>query len=167
VKLVRLDAIGFRKTEPSEKIFLNFDGLCEPKNPGGVATYGVVVREGNKIIFEEHGLARAKPWSEEASNNVAEYSALLRGLEWLLQSGLVSRAIVVRGDSRIVINQLNGTFKIKAPRLLELYHDAKALLSNFRDLKVEWVDRSENSEADLQSRIAYRNFRREHPARPA
>ncbi len=114
------------------------------------------------MIFEEGGLARAKPWSSEASNNVAEYSAILRGLEWLLDNGHSNSKIIVRGDSRIVINQLNGTFKIKAPRLLELYHDAKATLSKFQNLKIEWVERSRNSEADLLSRIAYKKYMREH-----
>jgi ribonuclease HI len=152
------------KSPDQKTVYLYFDGLCEPKNPGGVATYGVAVWKGSEMIFEESGLARAKPWSNDASNNVAEYSAILRGLEWLLDHGYSNSKVVVRGDSRIVINQLNGTFKIKAPRLLELYHDAKALLTKFQNLKIEWVDRSRNSEADLLSRIAYKKYRREHQA---
>lgn len=150
------------RSNESETIFLNFDGLCEPKNPGGIATYGVAVWRGSELIFEESGLARAEPWSEDASNNVAEYSGLIRGLEWLIQNGFAKSKIVVRGDSKIVVNQLNGTFKIKAPRLVELYHDAKGFLSKFQNLKIEWVDRSRNKEADLLSRIAYRKYLREH-----
>src|SRR5579862_232807 len=148
--------------EEKEKIFLYFDGLCEPKNPGGIATYGVSVWKDSELIFEEGGLARAKPWTLEASNNVAEYSAIIRGLEWLLANGYEKANVIARGDSRIVVNQLNGAFKIKAPRLLELYHDAKKLLNRFRNLKIEWVARSRNSEADLLSRIAYRKYRRGH-----
>jgi ribonuclease HI len=137
--------------------------LCEPRNPGGIATYGLTVWKGSRLIFEDSGLAMAEPWSMEASNNVAEYSALIRGLEWLIENGYADSNVVVRGDSRIVVNQLNGTFKIKAPRLLKLFHDAKILLSKFRNLRIEWVDRSKNADADLLSRIAYRKYKREYP----
>jgi len=109
-------------------------------------------------VFQDAGLAYAKPWSNEASNNVAEYSALIRGLEWLKRSNLQSEQIIVRGDSRLIINQLNKVFKVKAKRILELYLRATELLSEFKDLKLEWVDRSQNKEADLLSRIAYRSY---------
>jgi ribonuclease HI len=138
--------------------FVYFDGLCEPKNPGGVATFGVVVKRGGKTIFQDAGLAFAKPWSSEASNNVAEYSAVIKGLEWLRENKMQSNCIVLVGDSRLVISQLQGKFKVKAIRLVELYHKAKDLMSKFEDLHLKWVDRSENSEADLLSRIAYSRY---------
>ncbi len=147
----------------SENAFVvNFDGLCEPRNPGGVATYGVIVRQNGRKVFEDNGLADARPWTDDASNNVAEYSALIRGLEWLKKSGHLDSPVVIRGDSRLVVNQLNGLFKIKAPRLVERYRKAKELMSEFRDAKIEWVDRSFNEEADLLSRIAYSNYRKTH-----
>ncbi|MGI0080463.1 MAG: ribonuclease HI [Nitrososphaerales archaeon] len=148
---------------PKSEFVLNFDGLCEPKNPGGIATYGVVIRQDGKKVFEEHGLADAEPWSNDASNNVAEYSGLIRGLVWLKSMGHLDSRIVIRGDSRLVINQLNGAFKIKAPRLVELYRRAKELASEFKKIKIEWVDRSLNKEADLLSRIAYARYTRNHP----
>jgi ribonuclease HI len=157
-----LATASFEKND--DVIFLNFDGLCEPRNPRGIATYGVAVKKGQKIIFEESGLARAIPWSDDASNNVAEYSALIRGLEWLIDNGYADREIIVRGDSRIVINQVNGSYKVKAHRLAELYHHAKWLMGHFSRLRIEWIDRSKNSEADLLSRIAYHRFKRLYPA---
>lgn len=147
-----------------DELVVNFDGLCEPKNPGGIATYGVVIRQHGKKVFEDQGLADSEPWSEEASNNVAEYSGLIRGLEWLKGNGHLDSSIVIRGDSRLVINQLNGTFKIKAVRLVELYRKAKDLISEFKKLKIEWVDRSLNAEADLLSRIAYARYTKAHPS---
>jgi ribonuclease HI len=149
--------------ETDEVIYLNFDGLCEPRNPGGIATYGVVVSSGKIHLMEDGGLALAEPWSEEASNNVAEYSALIKGLEWLKSQGYSSHKIVIRGDSRLVINQLNGTFKVKAPRIVELYKRAKDLLDEFSDVRMSWIDRSENKEADLLSRIAYSKCRKIYP----
>jgi len=137
-----------------------FDGLCEPKNPGGVATYGVVVKKEGKTIFEGSGLAFAKPWTDEASNNVAEYSALIRALEWLRKHEMQASPIIVRGDSRLIINQMSGLFKVKAKRILELHQRASKLLSEFKDLHLEWVDRSRNSEADRLSRFAYYKFKK-------
>ncbi len=150
--------------DPDDTFVVNFDGLCEPKNPGGIATYGVVVRLKGKKVFEDHGLAEAEPWSDEASNNVAEYSGLIRGLEWLKKDGHLNSPVIVRGDSRLVVSQLNGIFKIKAPRLVELYHKAKELLSEFSNARIEWVDRSLNEEADLLSRIAYSKYAKTHRA---
>ncbi|HXQ92874.1 MAG TPA: ribonuclease HI [Nitrososphaerales archaeon] len=137
-----------------------FDGLCEPKNPGGVATYGVVVKKEGRTIFEDFGLAYAKPWTDEASNNVAEYSALIHALEWLRGNELQASPIIVRGDSRLIINQMKGAFKVKARRILELHQRASRLLSEFKNLHLEWVDRSRNAQADRLSRFAYHKFKK-------
>ena len=120
------------------------------------------MKEGDRTIFEDSGLGFAKPWTAEASNNVAEYSAIIHGLEWLDRNGLNSSCIVIRGDSKLVINQLNGLFKVKATRIVELYQRAAKLLSNFGDVHIEWVDRSKNKEADLLSRIAYSRYIKTH-----
>ena len=154
-----------RKQAADEGTFyLNFDGLCEPRNPGGIATYGVVIRRGGILVLEEGGLAFAHPWSDESSNNVAEYSALIRGLDWLKTRGATDKSVVARGDSSLIINQLNGKFKVKALRIVELYNRARNLIREFGNLKVEWVDRSRNQEADLQSRIAYSKLKKKYPA---
>ncbi|MFA5862593.1 MAG: DUF3378 domain-containing protein, partial [Candidatus Thermoplasmatota archaeon] len=50
---------------------INFDGLCDPVNPGGVATFGFVVRHHGRIVHEGHGLA--SPPRPTSTNNVAEY----------------------------------------------------------------------------------------------
>ena len=134
---------------------MNFDGLCEPKNPGGIATYGVIIWKDGKMIHEESGIADAEPWTPEASNNVAEYSGIIHGLRWLIGHGYNQFHVIVRGDSKLVINQLNGTFKVKAPRIVELYKKAANLAAQFGDIHFEWVDRELNSDADLLSRIAY------------
>ncbi len=138
-----------------------FDGLCEPVNPGGVATYGVVIKKDGVTVFEDSGLAFAKPWTQEATNNVAEYSAAIHALEWLKKNGLEDSDSVLRGDSRLIINQLRGAFKVKAKRIVDLHRRASKLLSEFNNLRLEWVDRSKNSEADRLSRLAYRKYRME------
>ncbi|MGI0092361.1 MAG: ribonuclease HI [Nitrososphaerales archaeon] len=149
-------------------LYVNFDGLCEPKNPGGVATYGLIIRADGDILLEDSGLAYAEPWTDDASNNVAEYSAIIRGLEWLDGKREYHDApIVIRGDSKLVINQLKGLFKVKSMRLVELHHRARELLSHFGDVRMEWIDRSQNAEADLQSRIAYRKYMKSHQGKVA
>ena len=146
------------KIDFTDPIVVYFDGLCEPKNPGGVATYGVIVKKDGATIFESSGLAYAKPWTDEASNNVAEYSALIHALEWLRKNEMQASPIIIRGDSRLIINQVRGVFKVKAKRILELHKRAARLLSEFKNVHLEWVDRSRNAEADRLSRIAYRRY---------
>lgn len=144
--------------DSEEAIVVYFDGLCEPKNPGGVATYGFLIIKSGKKIHHGHGLADAKPWTNEASNNVAEYSALIHALEWLLSENYNQSPVIIRGDSKLIINQITGIFKVKAFRIIELHEKAMNLMSNFPRIRAEWVARSENKEADLLSRIAYSKF---------
>jgi ribonuclease HI len=138
-----------------------FDGLCEPVNPGGIATYGIVIKKDGKTVFEDSGLAFAKPWTTEASNNVAEYSAAIRALEWLKENGLQDSPAVLVGDSRLIINQLKGTFKVKAKRIIELHKQASQMLESFTKMRLLWVERARNSEADRLSRFAYHKYKRE------
>lgn len=142
--------------------YVYFDGLCEPKNPGGVATYGILIQQSGNTVHEESGLADAKPYSDEASNNVAEYSAIIHALEWLGKSGHTESQIIIRGDSKLIINQLTGVYKVKSLRIIELHHTAKKLLQKFKNLRIEWVNRELNQEADRLSRIAYKRYLRSH-----
>ena len=139
-----------------------FDGLCEPKNPGGIATYGILIQQGGEILHEESGLADAQPYSDEASNNVAEYSAIIHALEWLKNNDRAESKIILRGDSKLIISQLTGVYKVKSLRIIELHHTAKRLLQKFKNLRIEWVNRELNQEADRLSRIAYKRYLRLH-----
>lgn len=136
---------------------LYFDGLCMPKNPGGVATYGYVVYSGNKKVGEGFGFVGAGMLGDDVSNNVAEYHALLRGLEYILSTGYRGD-LTVRGDSQLVIRQLSGAYTVKAKRLVGLHRRVSELLQQFRSVALEWVPREENSEADALSRIAFEEF---------
>jgi ribonuclease HI len=112
-----------------------------------------VVYEGPQRVGWGYGLA-ARPWSEEATNNVAEYMGVIRALEWLLEEG--KRGDVrIRGDSLLVVKQLAGKYAVKAERLRPLYTRAVELLSNFASAKFEWIPRERNREADELSVRAY------------
>ena len=148
--------------DDGQTLYVYFDGLCEPKNPGGVATYGLIIQKNDEVIFEDCGLAEAEPWSDDASNNVAEYSGVIRALEWLDKNKAYDSHIVLRGDSKLILSQLKGEYKVKSLRLVELHHKAKKLLSKFSNLHIEWVERALNQEADRLSRIAYKKYIRSH-----
>ena len=134
-----------------------FDGLCEPKNPGGVATFGFLVLRGGKRVHEASGLA-ATPYTDGATNNVAEYTGVLRALEWLLEQGLQKEKIVVRGDSELVIKQLKGEYKVKSPLLAPLYKQAREIALQFQGLRFEHVPREQNREADKLTNLAYAEY---------
>ncbi|MFL6511285.1 MAG: ribonuclease H, partial [Nitrososphaera sp.] len=66
-----------------------FDGLCQPINPGGISCFAFLVKSNGRTIHSEYGLA-AEPFSENSTNNVAEYTALTKALQWLLANKLDS-----------------------------------------------------------------------------
>ncbi len=136
---------------------LYFDGLCEPRNPGGVATYGYLILDGCVRIREESGLVGAGMLGDDVSNNVAEYTAMIRGLEHLASQGYRGE-VVVRGDSQLTIRQMQGAYSVRAPRLIPLHKRATALRRNFKEVTFEWVPREDNTEADLLSRRAFEDF---------
>lgn len=132
-----------------------FDGLCEPKNPRGIATFGYVIYLKEKKL-RGYGLA-AKPFSKDSTNNVAEYMGVICLMEEL--SRLNVRGSVVRGDSQLVIRQLRGEYKVKAPRIRPLYERASELARRL-EVTFQWVPREENEEADKLSRVAYELVRK-------
>jgi len=143
-------------------IEVQFDGLCQPKNPGGIACYAFVIKSDGKTLHSEYGVA-AEPFSEDATNNVAEYTALAKALQWLVASGLASVKVVIRSDSQLVVNQLSGTFKIKGKRIIPLYKEVLLLKNKFPDIEIKWVPREQNKEADRLTNIAYNKALQENP----
>jgi ribonuclease HI len=140
-----------------------FDGLCQPVNPGGIACYAFVVRNDGKTIHSSYGIA-GEPFSSDSTNNVAEYTALIKALEWLAANELYSSAIKVVGDSKLVISQIGGQFKVKSKRILPLYRRARDLKESFKNLEFRLVPREENKEADGLTNRAYREALEGNPA---
>ncbi|HEU5460638.1 MAG TPA: ribonuclease HI [Nitrososphaeraceae archaeon] len=144
-----------------KKLTCTFDGMCQPVNPGGVACYGFTILEKkiNKIyrIYEEGGIA-FKPFSKESSNNVAEYVALIKLLEWLLAKGYNKFSVLIQGDSQLIINQLSGKYKVKSEKLKIYYEKTKILIKKFENIHIEWISRENNNEADALANKAYIDF---------
>lgn len=133
-------------------IVVNADGLCEPVNPGGTACYGWVAYQDKEKIGEGYGVVCSGP---EATNNVAEYTAVIRALEWLLEKGFTAERIEVRSDSQLCIYQLTGVYAVRSARIKPLYRKARELARKFSSLGFRWVPREKNEEADELSRKAY------------
>lgn|SRR3990167_4974777 len=130
-----------------------FDGCTEPKNPGGHSAYGVVIKNGDETLLRESGYCG---YGANSSNNVAEYSGFIAGLNFLLEKGLNKERILIRGDSNLVIQQQFGTWKIKKGIYLPLAYKAKKLIKKFRMIAGEWIPREENGICDcLSKQILY------------
>jgi ribonuclease HI len=81
-----------------------------------------------------------------ATNNVAEYQAVLRGLERAAALG-ASRVRIVN-DSELIARQLTGAYKVKHPAMKPLYAEAMSRLTRFASWRIESVPRARNAEAD-------------------
>lgn len=111
-------------------------------NPGA-AGIGAVVKAGGRTleISEPIGVT---------TNNVAEYSALIRGLEEARALG--ADEITVCLDSELVVRQLSGRYRVKSQSLMPYFNKARALLGTFRKTTVKHVPREQNSHADRLSK---------------
>ncbi len=81
-----------------------------------------------------------------ATNNVAEYQALLHGLRFALERG--AREVDVFSDSELLVRQIGGRYRVKNPGLQPLFREAQSLLARFERARVTHVPREQNCEAD-------------------
>ncbi len=133
-----------------------FDGACEPINPGGTASYGAIIykHRGEKVWECAKLFSPEKGCEGDTSNNVAEYSGLISILEYFLENQLNHSAILICGDSNLVIQQMFGSWKIRAGYYKSLAHRAKLLAGKFPKLTGKWIPREQNSIADELSKRA-------------
>ncbi|MGW4064423.1 bifunctional RNase H/acid phosphatase [Amycolatopsis sp. NPDC004747] len=109
-------------------------------NPGP-AGYGAVVRDSDGQV-----LAERKESLGVVTNNVAEYNGLIAGLAAAAELG--ASTVDVRMDSKLVVEQMSGRWKIKHPDMQPLAERAKELAGGFSRVKYEWIPRAQNSHAD-------------------
>jgi ribonuclease HI len=131
-------------------ITVYFDGLCYPKNPGGVAAYGYLVSRDGEIVHKGFG---AVGEGRGMTNNVAEYEALMAAATWLIDEG-IDEKILFKGDSELVIKQMNGQYRVSSATSKKYVPEIRKLLDG-RDVSFSWVPREENEEADRLSRMGY------------
>jgi ribonuclease HI len=142
-------------------ITINFDGLCYPKNPGGVAAYGYLVCRDGKTIWRGFGSVGE---GKGMTNNVAEYEALMAAAQWLADEEIEDK-ILIKGDSELVIKQMKGQYKVTSATSKKYVPEIKGLLQG-KDVSFEWVPREENEEADGLSRMGYESYVRRKRGNP-
>lgn len=86
-----------------------------------------------------------------ATNNVAEYTAAIRGLERARDLG--AEDVLLRSDSRLLVEQLSGRFKVKNPTLRRLHAEASMLAAGLGSIRYEHVPRERNTEADRLANV--------------
>ena len=104
----------------------------------GEAAIGVVLKAPLAEISEPIGHAQ--------DHHVAEYRALIRGLEAAREHQIEHLRVCL--DSALVVNQVNGNWKVNAEQLKVLHEQAVSLIRQFADIKITWVPRKANAEAD-------------------
>lgn len=141
----------------SYKLEIFTDGACSG-NPGP-AGVGVVIKHDGKVVRE---IAK---YIGHATNNIAEYSALIYGL----QEALILKAdeVAVKSDSELLCKQISGEYKVKHEHIKPLYEQVKHLASGFKRFKLEHIRREFNKEADQLSRQGITEGLKGQDGRPA
>lgn len=128
-----------------------FDGVCEPRNPGGHAAWGALIKIDGSMIWQDSGYCGHGP---AMSNNVAEYSGFLAVLK---RASELHGMLIIRGDSKLVVMQINGRWKSRGGLYVPFYQ--KALLAWAQEVRrresnvlLQWIPRDENSECDVLSK---------------
>lgn len=122
-----------------KRLSLFTDGACRG-NPGNGGAGAVLVGENGEVV------STVKRFLGHCTNNIAEYQALILGLEEALRRG--STAISIYLDSELIVRQIQGVYRVKNPTLKPLMADVRALLDRFDTWQVAHVPRSENAVAD-------------------
>ena len=130
-----------------KEIEIYIDGASKG-NPGPSGIGAVICKDGQTI-------KNISSYIGNATNNVAEYTALIYGL----QEGLMLKAesVKVNTDSQLLYNQINKVYKIKNPNILGLYNQVTHLISAFDEVKINYISRKENRGADKLATQAIKN----------
>ena len=125
------------------KYILYFDGCCKG-NPG-TGGAGAVLYKNNIEIWSD-----SKFVGENVTNNIAEYTGMLIGLEYAAKQDDIDH-LLVKGDSQLVIKQMQGEYNVNSIKLVDLYQSAKKLACSFIDIEFQHVHREANKRADTLS----------------
>ncbi len=133
------------------ELIASIDGACSG-NPGD-ASIGVVIKD-KKGLYQE----TISKYIGQATNNVAEYSALVAALKKAHKLG--AQKLFVKSDSELVVKQIKGIYKVKNETLQALNLQALSLINKFELFTIEHVRREYNKEADKLAKQAIVEYRR-------
>lgn len=143
---------------------LRFDGLYKKvsgernaANHAGFMCYGWLIFKNGTLVARGHG---AYARGRDASSNVAEYLALIAGLEALNDLGIhKTEPVAIIGDAKSVIDQMTGDAGVNSPSTLPHYRQAKRLVHGYSQLTWCWTPREFNRAADRLTRRAMNQVR--------
>lgn len=127
---------------------LKFDGACRG-NPSNILGMGSIIYNPNN---ETKYTSSRKYELDVGTNNIAEYLALIDGLRLAQHHNI--KHLTVQGDSQLIINQINGTYKVNSPKLLQYYNIVKTISKTFNTITFTHIRREYNKEADKLANIA-------------
>ena len=129
----------------TDPITLEFDGGSRG-NPGP-AGIGIVLRskDGTELVTLGRFIGRA-------TNNVAEYRALITALQKAKELG--AKRVAIRGDSELVVKQMKGEYRVKNEALRDLYEEAQSILAQFEHATIDHNYRHKNALADKLANLA-------------
>lgn len=131
----------------NEKLVFYIDGASEG-NPGHSGVGVVICDEDKKEI---KGI---KKYIGEATNNVAEYIALIISLQEAIKANV--KDVLIYSDSELVVRQLKGIYKVKDGKLKQLYALFENLKDYFKEFSIEYIGREKNKRADKLATQAIR-----------
>ncbi len=154
------DLFDSEKTLPSGKQQSDYGVMfCDGASSGnpGNSGIGVVIYLTGQDMHIEHAKEsiRISEYIGIATNNVAEYSAFIKGLEKARSLGIKKIRIFL--DSELLVRQVNGIYKVKNKNLLPLWTQAVHIIKGFDECEVSHVRRENNAEADALATQAVRN----------
>jgi len=142
---------------------------CDGASSGNPGNSGIGVIIHYKSVDSSQPLTRAQAegWTVHkiseyigvATNNIAEYLALIRGLKEAKALGLKKIRIFL--DSALLVKQINGLYRVKNANLKQLWFQAQSLLREFDSYVITHVERQLNKEADLLAKRAIRNHKKQ------
>jgi len=130
-----------------ERVVINTDGTAEP-NPGPAAIGATIKDEQDKLI------ASISQPIGQATNNQAEYRAIIAALEKAIKLG--AKQVDMRSDSELVVRQITGRYRVKKASLKPLYQQVKHLQNQLEGFTITHIPRQENTEADTLANMALR-----------
>lgn len=128
-----------------------FDGACAPYNPNGHMGLGAIIFK-NEEPFDSFSFHIEASTSN--SSNVAEYMALQWVLQRLLEDGLQDEEIHIKGDSKLVVYQMLGRWKMKGGLYYNYAVEAYDMFRKFSNVNIDWIPREFNEQADELSKSA-------------
>ena len=135
---------------------LQFDGMLHtsgsPRIPVSLLGYGWILQRNGMEIARGYGLFLRKC---KTGSNIAEYLALINGLDALIDLRLRHESVEIRGDAKCVIDQMIGYAGVSSPLTKDLNRRARKLARRFTTLTWVWVPRHENRRADSLSRRSF------------